>query len=139
MRPGTVGSPLVAGFVYFTLVFALGFLLGTLRTLVVQSVPGDVRLIGVLVELPIMLAASWFVCRFLVRRMSVDPAASQRAAMGGVALALLLLAELALGALLFGRTPVEHVALYREPSYALGLAAQIGFGLMPLLVSRHGA
>jgi hypothetical protein len=138
MRPNTVGSPLVAGVFYFALVFALGFVLGTLRTVVVQRAPGDGRLIGVLVELPIMLAASWFLCRLLVRRMRVAPAAFQRAAMGGVAFALLLLAELALGALLFGRTPVEHVALYREPSYALGLAAQIGFGLMPLLVSRHG-
>jgi hypothetical protein len=32
--------------------------------------------------------------------------------------------------------PSEHFALYREAGYALGLAAQIGFGLMPLLQIR---
>ena len=50
--------------------------------------------------------------------------------------ALLLLAELLVGALLFGRGPAEHFALYAEASYALGLLAQIGFGLLPLIQIR---
>jgi hypothetical protein len=129
-------SPVGAGIAYFALVFALGFVLGTLRTIFVRDTPGAGRLLGVLIELPIMLSASWFMCSHLVRRFNVASTLGARAVMGGSAFALLLLAELAVGALLFGRTPVEHFALYRDASYALGLAAQIGFGLTPLIQLR---
>jgi hypothetical protein len=126
-------TPLLPGIVYFALAFALGFLLGTVRTFFVQDAPSGGRLLGVLIELPIMIGASWFLCRYVVRRFEVAPTVAARAVMGGLAFALLMLAELAVGALLFGRTPVEHFALYGDASYALGLAAQIGFGLMPLI------
>lgn len=129
-------NPLVPGIAYFALVFAVGFALGTVRTLFVRDVSGDGRLIGVLVELPIMLAASWWLCGYVIRRFEVAPSLAHRALMGGVGLACLLLAELLVGALLFGRTVAEHVALYADASYALGLLAQIGFGLMPLLQMR---
>lgn len=129
------GSPVVAGALYFALVFALGFVLGTLRTLIVEDAPGTGRILGVLIELPVMLGASWFVCGRVVRRRAVAPAVAARAVMGAVALALLL-AEYLVGTLLFGRTPAEHLALYRQTSYALGLAAQMGFALMPLAQLR---
>jgi hypothetical protein len=51
--------------------------------------------------------------------------------MGGLAFLLLMLAEMGLGAL-FGRTPAQHLLLYREPSYAIGLLAQILFAAVPL-------
>jgi hypothetical protein len=132
-------STIVAGVVYFALVFTLGFALGTVRTLFVQDAPSASRLSGVLIELPIMLAASWFLCRHVVRRFDVAPAVAPRAIMGGVAFALLMLAELLVGALLFSRTPAQHFALYRDTSYAVGLAAQAVFALMPLLQLRRGA
>ncbi len=131
-RKRSPGTPILAGISYFALVFALGFLLGTLRTLFVLDAPGAGRLRGVLIELPIMLGASWFLCRCVVRRFAVASTVAARAVMGGLAFALLLLAELVVGALLFGRTPGEHFALYREASHALGLAAQMAFALMPL-------
>jgi hypothetical protein len=130
-------TPLLAGAVYFALVFTLGFLLGTVRTLFVQDTPSAGRLLGVVIELPVMLAASWFLCRHVVARLYVAPTVPARAVMGGVAFALLLLAELPIGVLLFGRTLAEHFALYREASYALGLAAQIGFAVMPVLQMRR--
>jgi hypothetical protein len=130
-------TPLLAGAVYFALVFTLGLLLGTVRTLFVQDTPSAGRLLGVVIELPIMLAASWFLCRQVVARFRVVPTMPSRALMGGVAFALLLLAELLVGMLLFGRTPVQHIALYREASYVLGLTAQIGFALMPVLQLRR--
>lgn len=136
-RTRTAKSPVLAGIAYFALVFALGFLLGTVRTLFVQEAPSGGRLVGVLIELPIMLAASWFLCRYVIRRFAVAPTVVDRVVMGGLAFALLLLAELAVGALLFGRTPGEHFALYGDASYALGLAAQIAFGLMPSLQMRQ--
>lgn len=132
------GTPIVPGVAYFALVFALGFLLGTVRTFFVQDAPGAGRLLGVLIELPIMLSASWFLCRSVVCRLAVAPTVAARAVMGGLAFALLLLAELAVGALLFGRTTGEHFALYKDTSYALGLAAQMAFALMPLIQLRLG-
>jgi hypothetical protein len=119
------------------MVFALGFLLGVVRTLFVQEAPSTGRLPGVLIELPIMLVASWFLCRYTVRRFRVAPTVVARATMGGVAFALLLLAEMLVGVLLFGRTPAEQVALYRDTSYAAGLAAQMAFALMPLIQLRR--
>jgi hypothetical protein len=130
-------APLVAGIAYFALVFALGFLLGTVRTLFVRDAPSGGRLMAVLIELPIMLAASWFLCRHAVRRFKVAPVVRARAIMGGVAFALLMLAEFLIGALLFGRTPAGHVALYRDASYAVGLAAQIAFAWMPIIQIRR--
>jgi hypothetical protein len=123
-------AALMAGAVYFVLIFLLGFLLGTVRTILVGE-SGD-RLRAVLIELPIMLAASWFVCGQVVRRCAVADAPAPRLAMGGFAFALLMLAELGVGALLFGRTPAEHFLLYREASYAIGLVAQVLFAAMPL-------
>jgi hypothetical protein len=131
------GTTVVAAIAYFALAFALGFLLGTARTLFVQNVPDATRMLGVLIELPIMLSASWFFCRYVTRRLAVASTVVVRAAMGGVAFALLLLAEVLVGALLFSRTPSEHFALYRDASYALGLAAQIAFALMPLVQLRQ--
>lgn len=133
------GLGIVAGIAYFALVFGLGFVLGTLRTLLVANAADGGRLMGVLVELPVMIGASWFLCRLVIRRLAVAPTVRARALMGGLALALLLLAELALGAWLFGRTPAAQLALYKEASYALGLAAQLAFALLPLIQLRGSA
>ena len=130
---------LTAGAAYFALVFALGFLLGTLRTLLVPDAPGRSRLVGVAIELPVMLAASWFASKYIVRRFAVPPTFGARGLMSGLAFLLLLLAELAVGVLLFHRSTAEHFALYADASYALGLAAQIGFALMPLLQIRRSS
>jgi hypothetical protein len=131
-------TAILPGIAYFTLVFALGFLLGTVRTLLVGDGPDTWRLVGVLIELPIILSASWFLCRYVVRRFAVEPSVVVGAVMGGIAFALLILAELLLGSLLFGQSPREHFALYKEASYAPGLAAQIGFALIPLVQMRRG-
>jgi hypothetical protein len=134
----TSSKPILAGAVYFALAFLLGFLLGTARTLFVQNVPGASRLLGVIIELPIMLSASWFLCRWVMRRFAVAATVGARLVMGGTAFVLLMVAELVVGALLFGLTPTVDFARYRDASYALGLAAQIGFALMPLIQMRQG-
>lgn len=130
-------APVLAGTLYFALVFALGFVLGSVRTLLVPDLPGDGRLVGVLIELPVMLMASWVLCGIVVRRRAVAPAAGVRVVMGGWAFSLLILAEMLVGMWLFGRSPAAHFALYRDPSYALGLAAQLVFAAMPLLRLRY--
>lgn len=53
--------------------------------------------------------------------------------MGAIAFALLMAAELAMSVLLFGRNPTDFVAGYQTMPGAIGLAAQVAFGLAPLL------
>lgn len=120
---------------YFVIVFAIGFGLGTIRALVLAPSLGEVR--AVLIELPIMLAASWLVCGWLLKRTPLR--ASAAAAMGAFALALLLLAEAALSIMAFGRTPLEHLALYAQPAHVFGLIGQVLFGAFPSIRSlgRH--
>jgi hypothetical protein len=120
-----------AGLLYVALVFGLGFVVGTLRVLVVEPRFGATG--AVLVELPVMLAASWLACGFALRRPPVPPAPSARLLMGAVAFAVLMALELAVSVLGFGRTPTQHLATYREADKLLGLAAQLAFAAFPLL------
>jgi hypothetical protein len=68
-----------------------------------------------------------------VRRFDVPRAAGARLAMGGVAFALLMAAELSLSILLMDRGAAEHLARYLETGPALGLAAQLLFAAFPLM------
>ena len=122
-----------AGLAYFALVFALGFAFGTARTLLLPRFPDFTRFAVVLLELPAILTASWLICRFLIRRLAVPNTLRARAIMGAAAFVLLMVVETALGMVLAGETLSGHFALYREPVYALGLAGQAVFALMPLV------
>lgn len=124
-----------AGIVYFGVVFAAGFVLGTLRVLVVVPRLGEAA--AVALEVPVMLAIAWIACGRIIAALRVPGDWPARATMGAVAFALLMAAETALAILAFGRSPAEHLASYREAAALLGLAGQVGFGLMPLL--RRGA
>ena len=120
---------LVAGAYYFQIVFAIGFALGTLRALVVAPRIGETS--AVMLELPIILAASWYVSGALDARFRISQ--NHRLIMGFFAFALLMLAEAALSVALFGRTIAEHLAHYRTFSGAAGLAGQVLFALTPFL------
>ncbi len=120
-----------AGGVYFAIVFAIGFVLGTVRVLMLAPSLGEG--LATLIELPAMLAASWFVCGWCVRRFAVPREPAARATMGAVAFGVLMAVEAALSVLAFGRTPGEHLARYAELGPALGLAAQLVFAAFPLL------
>lgn len=121
---------------YFAAVFALGFVLGVVRTLALEPLLG--RLLAVALELPLMLAWAWWVSRWLLRR---HPGLSpgRAAAMGAVALLCLLAAEAGLSLVLGGRSLAGHLALYREPAHALGLAGQLLFAAWPWLQARQRA
>jgi hypothetical protein len=122
-----------AGSVYFAIVFAAGFVLGTGRTLWVVGAVGEVA--AVLIELPIILAISWFACARVVRRYAVPQNARDGALMGATALLLLMIAELGLAVFLFGRPPAEFATSLATPAGALGLAGQIAFATFPLVQS----
>jgi hypothetical protein len=126
--PARIGSAAAA---YFGIVFAVGFVLGTLRVTVL--VPNLGELVAVACELPLMLAASWWAAGYVLRRWPLPARPGPRLAMGMLALALLLAAELALDMVLGGRSAAEHFARYANPPEQIGLAAQVLFALMPWL------
>ena len=126
-------SSSVAGIAYATIVFSIGFALGIVRVLLVTPRAGAMT--AVLLEAPIMLVASWHVCRQCVRRFRVEDSLHARLIMGAVALATLLLAEIALAESILGRTLAEYLASLRSATGGVGLAAQIAFGAFPLLQS----
>ena len=128
--------PLKAAAAYFALAFTLGFVLGTLRVTVLVPALGE--LVAVMVELPLMLTATWFICRRVVRHFGVPAAAGPRLAMGGVAFALLMVVEFTLSVTAFGRTPSAYFASLAAPAGMLGLAGQAVFGLWPWWQGRGG-
>lgn len=122
---------LIAGFLYFLVVFAGGFALGAIRTLFLEPRIGEVA--AVTAELPFMLWISWAACGFAVRRLGVDGGVSARLAMGAAAFALLTAAEIALSSIAFGRAFSEYVDALAAPAGILGFAGQTLFGLIPTL------
>jgi hypothetical protein len=127
-------TALSLGLRYFAGVFAVGFLLGTIRTLWLVPTIGEMAAVGV--ELPLMIAASWWWCRRLLAGQALTSA--QRAVMGGSAFLWLMLAELALS-LAFGRTAGEHLAGLLAPAGLLGLAGQLVFAALPLIIKSARA
>jgi hypothetical protein len=124
-------QPIIAGLAYFGCVFAAGFALGIVRTVVLVPLLGGI--LAVALELPIILALAWFVCRWLIGRFEVPARLSSRAVMGATAFALLMAGEVAISLLLAGRSLTEHLQLYQEASHIIGLAGQVAFALFPVL------
>ena len=125
-----------AGAVYLAIVFLWAFALGTVRVLVVAPRLGE--LVAVLIETPLVLGASWFACRWTVRRLAVGPEVTVRLAMGAVAFVLLMILEFALSGLVFGQPASAWLEGFRTTPGAIGLAAQIAFGFVPLIQrSKH--
>lgn len=126
-----------AGFVYFAVIFALGFVLGTVRTIFLEPAVGDLR--AVLLELPVMLAASWLACGYIIRRLTPAPGRSQRVIMGAAAFSFLMSAEIALALWLFDSTPAQVLAGWAAPAGMAGLGGQIAFAVFPVLhLLGHG-
>lgn len=128
-------TALPAAIRYFLIVFAAGFVFGTIRTLTTADAP-DARLLAVAIELPAIIAVSWFACRHAVRHCNVPGASAVRLAMGAIAFGILMLAELLLDFLLAGRSVQDHFALYAQPAHMLGLAGQVVFALLPFIQAR---
>ena len=123
-----------AGATYFAIVLAIGFVLGTIRVMLIIPQVGE--LIAVCIEVPVLLSLSWWTCVMLVRRLGVSRAAAARLTMGIFAFALLMLAEPALSTLLFGRSPAQHWATYNGLAARVGLAAQLLFAALPFWQAR---
>lgn len=127
---------LKAGFLYFALVFAAGFVLGVFRELWV--VPRFGPMMAELLEMPVMLVVVVLAARWTVRQCGVSPAPVRRFGMGLAALVLLVFVEitvvlsmrrLSFGEYLKGRDPVSGTL------YLVMLGV---FAIMPRLISRQG-
>lgn len=124
-----MGQALKSGLIYFGAVFAVAFAFGTLRTLFI--VPRIGPFWAVLIEVPILLTIAWVILGRIQARPPLT--LGQAAVAGAFAFVLLMGAEVALSALLAGRSFSEHLALYARLPEQIGLAGQIGFGLLPML------
>jgi hypothetical protein len=122
-----------AGAIYFAVIFALGFVLGTIRVFVTAPITGD--LWATLIELPVMLSASWWWCVQTMKHFQVAPKFAVRVGVGLLALTLLLGAEAALSVAAFGRDLETHFAGYMKAGPMLGLLAQLAFAAFPFLQS----
>lgn len=127
-------AALIAGAAYFAMVFAAGFALGVVRELALRPWAGEVG--AVLIELPMILLAAYFAARWLSLRLGLARA-RERAAMGAVALALLLLAEAALAGPVRGLSPREWAAGFASLRGAVTLAGYAAFAAMPVWAGRR--
>ena len=76
-------SGIRAGIAYAATVFGIGFLLGTARVLLLAPRVGPT--IAVLVETPVILAASWYVAAYWMQRLAVAAEIRTRIPVGVVA------------------------------------------------------
>lgn len=127
-------SAVKAGIAYVLIVFAAGFALGAIRVTFIAPQTGP--LVAVLIELPFMLLASWFMAKWVLVTFQVPATIFARALMGLVAFALLMVIEALFGTA-FGRSLESQLNELLTPAGMAGLTGQILFGLMPLLLLRN--
>ena len=80
--------------IYFGIVFAAGFVLGTVRIFFLAPVTGD--LTAVLLEMPIILAMSWWAAGIATRKQPHLATPSARLRIGAIAFLGLMVAEASL-------------------------------------------
>lgn len=123
-----------AGSVYFATVFAVGFVLGTIRTLWVVPFVG-VRT-AELVEAPMMVAVSVLAAWSVARRIGFPAEWPKRLASGMVALALMLFAEFGFVLWVRGITIGEYFET-RDPVSGTAYFVALGvFAAVPVFVPK---
>ncbi|MFM0058431.1 hypothetical protein PQR64_22680 [Paraburkholderia phytofirmans] len=127
VKPGTA---------YALIVFVIGFALGAVRVLVL--VPHLGATASVVLETPIMLAASWKVAQWSVQRFNLQPDRRSCLLMGIVAFIVLMVAELGVAVFAFDESPAQYVSGIGSIAGGIGFAAQICFAGFPWLQAyRH--
>ena len=126
-------AAIIAGLLYYAAVFSFAFVLGVARTLIIAPWLGITA--AVLIEVPIVVSASWVVARRLLRRRPLS--LSQRASMGALGFVLLMASEVLLAGLIRDQFIGQWVAELFTPVGMVGLVGQFAFGAIPLLMPRH--
>lgn len=127
------GPALLAGLRYGLEGFALGFVLGVIRTMVLAPAIGPS--VAVLIEFPLLLLAMAWRARAIVRRSPGLAGTTDLLFMGITGSLVLMLAEL-LGLALGISAQQWYEDLFHMPGIA-GLAGQGPFALFPLLTGRR--
>jgi hypothetical protein len=123
--------------VYFVLVFGAGFALGILRVLLVLPALGTRS--AELLEMPLMLAVVVAAAHFVTRRMGGVGRRGQWIAVGVVALALMLIADVGVGVWLRGMS-VWEALFARDPLSGTAYYLSLGvLALAPWLTSGAAA
>jgi len=125
---------LMPGVLYFALVFGAGFVLGPIRILWVAPRLGTRT--AELMEYPVMLGVIIAAARWIVLKFAVPPTPALRVAMGLLALALLVIAELSL-VRVRGLSIREYIAKRDRLSGSIYYALLVIFAITPLLVARR--
>jgi len=133
--PGHVGwrIAILAGVVYTLIVFVIAFAVGTIRVTLVAPRLG--ALVAVIIEAPIVLAASWGVSLWCNRRFNVSRDHDTRVMMGVVAFSVLMVLELSVSVWVFGETLEHCFAKYGTMPGAIGLTMQLCFATVPRIQS----
>jgi len=124
-----------AGLLYLALVFGAGFVLGAIR--VTFLVPRLGMRTAELIEMPLMFVVIVLAARFVVQRFALPPAAFARLAVGSIALAVLVGAELSLVAVIQHQSLAEYISSRDPVSGGVYLAMLVLFALMPLILARR--
>jgi hypothetical protein len=118
--------------IYFALVFATGFVLGTVRVLLVAPRTGTRT--AELLEIPIMLVAVVLAARWTTWHRAAGAGPGERLGIGLLALGWMQVAELSVGIAIRGSSPTEAP---RDPVSGVVYYAALGlFALMPWLLGR---
>lgn len=126
-----------AGIAYFALVFAAGFVMGSIR--VPFLVPRLGERVAELIETPFMFVVVLVSARFITRRFALPANLLPRLGAGFLALGLLVAAEVLLAVALQDRTLGEYVASRDPLSGIVYLAMLALFAVMPLVLTRVGS
>jgi len=124
-------TALAAASVYFGIVFGVGFLLGSIR--VPLLVPRLGERYAELAEMPFMFIAIVLAAGYVLSRFSRVGIPGSWLLVGFIALALLVLAELLLAAVLADRSVGEYIASRDPISGSVYLGMLVLFAVMPRL------
>lgn len=123
------------GLLYFVAVYAAGFVLGTLRSIVLE--PNIGTLAATLIEAPLIMAASYFAARYFVRRYLNGTDAAPRLQMGAVALGLLLIAEALMAGPVRGWSFGQWLDHFSTAEGLVSLVLFLIFASIPALLPRR--
>jgi len=120
---------------YFFLVFGAGFILGTVRVLLLVPLLGERT--AELLEMPLMLFVTVVAAQWVIRHKMKDHRLSATLSVGFIALGILLIAELGVGMWLRGISATE-VFLDRDPvSGTAYYVSLVLFAVMPAILTRR--
>ncbi len=123
---------LSTAFKYATLVFLIGFVLGSIRQLLV--VPNTGLVMALKIETPIMVIASALAAIFIMRRHRVPENLLRRLGIGFLGVVFLLIAENILAFLAYGSSAFAYWGGLPPEAQILNFFGLLAFALMPALV-----